>query len=303
MDARTDGTSGQPYHRAIVLTAAIGTAILFFVSGMSLSSNCNVSQARFYARQRPSFVSSIGDTGSEVFVSTRSLPGNKLFMTGPKIPHAVVHDNLESGIELHFYTDQAMIDSAKKIDAELQQINISGALDSYLMLRSWSFRTDMWRYMIIWSEGGVYVDHKVRLNTGPIHAWASLAPDEEIGTCLDTPPPWKTQDNMMAPVLFQAALSGRRHSPLLADAIRKIIEHVDERTYAREGQPVMLAITGPTLLGWAARKYKIRLDCTHASVRGGIVRMVRDGPMAWSGNLGEPRLLAAKVGRCRARRD
>jgi hypothetical protein len=274
------GNSGRQMNRVVVLTASIGTAVLLFVSGMV---SCNVRHARMLARPRPGAVLSVGDVGEQRYASTRTLPGTKLFMTGPKTPHAIVHDNLESGLEIHFYNDQAMVDSAKRIDAELQQINIVGALDAFLMLRPWAFRTDLWRYMILWSEGGVYVDHKVRLNFGPLGAWASLAEDEEIGTCVDTPPPWKTKDNEMAPVLFQAALSGKKHSPLLADAIRRIIENVAQRTYSPEGVPVELALTGPSLLGWAARKYKIRLDCNHALERGGIVRMVRNFSTLWTG--------------------
>jgi hypothetical protein len=230
-----------------------------------------------------------GGFGEHIVRSERKVPGTKLFMTGPSIPQvtSIIRDNLESGLEVHFFHNQAMVNSAKKIACELQQqANISGALDAFLLLRSWTFRADLWRYMILWSEGGVYVDHKVRLNMGPIGAWATLAPDEEIGTCRDTPPPWKTKDGLDAPVLFQAALSARRGSPLLADAIRQIISNVNARTYEPEGEPRVLGLTGPVLLGWAAAnvtKYKIRLDCTHAEERGGIVRMIRDSPTAWTG--------------------
>lgn len=211
----------------------------------------------------------------------RQLPGHKIFMAGPWVPRDLVEANLEKigGMEVHMFNDTTMTESVKLIAQQLEEeAGVSGAWEAYKMLRPWAYRVDLWRLMILWSEGGVYLDAKMEI-VAPLSSWATLAEDEELGSCTDKIAPWRTSDGHQSSALWNAVMSARKGSPLLLDAIRLIIKNVDAQAYGLVGEEKayagqwqsMLAITGPILLGFAARNYKHRISCTFNGGLSGVI--------------------------------
>ena len=198
----------------------------------------------------------------------RRLPGKNLFVVNPWVSEGLLEHNskfIPDDMTIHVYNDTSMSYSVKLIDQELQQVaNVTGAWRAYELLRPWAFRADLWRLMVLWSEGGVYLDGKMKLHA-PIEQWAALKSDETMALCFDHYKHWKATagNKKKKPYFWQAILSARRRAPILLEAIKMIIDNVDRRYYPsiKEGYPKtktylrILGITGPVLLGSAAIKF------------------------------------------------
>jgi Glycosyltransferase sugar-binding region containing DXD motif len=198
----------------------------------------------------------------------RQLPGNKIFVSSPWVNHQLVEHNANftpHNMEIHVFNDTSMTQSSKLIDQELKRLaNVTGAWESYQLLRPWAYRADLWRLMILWSEGGIYLDGKMKLHV-PIESWAALAQEEELSLCLDHFDQWKptARQGQPTPIFYQAVISARKRSPILLETIKMIIENVSNRYYpsTSDGIPPQqswlgsLAITGPVVIGLAVTKF------------------------------------------------
>jgi len=193
----------------------------------------------------------------------RTLPGNKIFVTGPWVNEHIVKENLlmNPGFEMHVFNNSAMAKSVKLIDQILatSEFGLHGAWDAWCALRPWAYRADLWRYMILWSEGGVYLDSKIRL-LSPLSNWATLLPGKEyLAICHDNHMRWQSKKRGRVPTLYTGALAAPKGSPVLLEAIRLLIKNVQNRTYSIvgeedsfTGQDGTLAVTGPDLVGYAS---------------------------------------------------
>lgn len=182
-------------------------------------------------------------------IKPRTLPGNKVFITGKFLPLDLMHKSQQfSALEYHFFSNDHIVESVWAIDQELEAVGVYGAWEAFRMVRPWAFRIDLWRLMILWSEGGIYLDSKLNL-LKPIETWAALSEEEEVATCVDLIPNWESSRGQ-APIVFQALLAGRKGSQALLDAIRFLIMQVRTRSYGVPGEDELLAVTGPHALGW-----------------------------------------------------
>lgn len=198
----------------------------------------------------------------------RKLPGRKLFVSSPWVNHRLVEHNANftpHDMEIHIFNDTSMTYSSKLIDQELKQVaNVTGAWEAYQLLRPWAYRADLWRLMILWSEGGVYLDGKMKLHA-PIEPWAALAQEEEMSLCFDHVDQWKPTERQgkPTPIFYQAVMSARKRSPILLETIKVIIDNVSKRYYPatsdgflpKESWLGSLAISGPVVLGLAVVKF------------------------------------------------
>jgi hypothetical protein len=215
-------------------------------------------------RTRPPSSSS-NSTASQRY---RQVPGNKVFMTGPWVPEDIVASNLnmDPEFEYHVFNDSGMAASVKLIDDELKlKANISGAWESWNRLRPWAYRVDLWRYMILWSEGGIYLDAKLQ-SVVSITSWAALAENETLASCNDLRGNWASAKRGSIQNLWNAMLSAKKGSPFLLEAIRLIIRNVMHHSYGivgeesamkRLGMSADLCITGPCLLGYVVSSFRI----------------------------------------------
>ena len=221
---------------------------------------------------------------------TRSLPNNKVFMTGPWVPTFLMEPDpmQDPYVEVHVFNNTAMAMSVKLIDAELQEkVGLNGAWEAWESLRPWAFRADLWRYMILWSEGGVYLDSKIRIRA-PLITWAGLLASEELSACRDGDLRYKSKrfpNEQPVQALWNGGMSARKGSQVLLEAIRASVSNVLNRSYVLPyfdlsdlGQHADLSVTGPILLGYASRfgvhNGTVRVPCTY---RAGKMGMASNG--------------------------
>lgn len=114
-------------------------------------------------------------------------------------------------------------------------------LNAYRCLKPGAYKADLWRYCILYKNGGVYIDMKLELMTSftemiqsnrEIFVWDKLAPDSFAvwNGFLATPP----------------------SNPIFKECIDEIVENCKNRNYRRSP----LDVTGPNLLGRILMAYK-----------------------------------------------
>ena len=65
---------------------------------------------------------------------------------------------------------------------------VSGAYAAYAALVPFAYRADLWRACVIWANGGIYLDHKMRL-TKHWSTWADVA-SGVLSICKDRVKPY-----------------------------------------------------------------------------------------------------------------
>ncbi len=119
-------------------------------------------------------------------------------------------------------------------------------LEAYKTLIPGAFKADLWRYCILYIEGGVYVDADTICET-PLDSWL----DTNLSLIV-------TRDDPMANKWLGNAFiaSKPRHKPLL-DCIRRIVKHTQDKK-----EMFYLDYTGPALWGKCVNKSLVRQEET-----------------------------------------
>jgi hypothetical protein len=65
------------------------------------------------------------------------------------------------GFELRWHDNDALYKSMKEMDIELTKLGIVGAYQAFDNLIPWAYKSDLWRYCVLYLYGGVYADHEV----------------------------------------------------------------------------------------------------------------------------------------------
>mmetsp|Transcript_65592 Transcript_65592/g.73183 ORF Transcript_65592/g.73183 Transcript_65592/m.73183 type:complete len:459 (-) Transcript_65592:454-1830(-) len=231
----------------------------------------------------------------------RVVPGNKIFVTSPLVAEDIIENNMRmipTDFEIHIFDNSAMAKSVQIIDRQLSSSknNLHGAWEAWSALRPWAYRADLWRLMILWSEGGVYLDSKMRLRA-PLTDWATILPGrEQLVLCRDTAMrAWQSTKlsnnknnnntiNTRVPVLWTGAMAAPKESSVVLEAIRILVQNVQHRTYSLLGEEDALkdmsdfrtlAITGPVLIGYVASMEKFTTRTQDDADGNGNVNTVR----------------------------
>jgi len=181
---------------------------------------------------------------------------NLIFMAGPWLPDDVIKQSLPfvpHGTEFR-YSGYGQVDSsALRISNTLESSGVSGAYAAMSQLRPWSFRMDLWRYMILWENGGYYLDSKFSLRQN-LSSWVHASNSGEFVACKNV----KNKDHVDELLLFETGgapsyqacvIAARPKEPMLLKVIGKIIENVQYRWYGPPSLPYpWLYVTGPGLL-------------------------------------------------------
>lgn len=138
----------------------------------------------------------------------------------------------------HLYDDadcRAFI--AAHFDAEV--------LQAYDALIPAAFRADLWRYCVIFVNGGVYMDAKYRL-TRPLDDWLPGNDDGVFVLERDLPGFWREGEFGIHNAFFACAPG----DPMLYGCIRQIVRNVQARVLDRRDglHSAPLFVTGPGLL-------------------------------------------------------
>jgi hypothetical protein len=124
------------------------------------------------------------------------------------------------GTEFRYYDYSALERSVSEISDSLEEVGVHGANKAFHELRPRAYRTDLWRYMVLWQNGGIYVDAKMTFRA-PVSAWVNQSADSFVA-CYDLP-----NDG----VYWTAMLAARKHNPTLLAVIKRIISNTQEHWY------------------------------------------------------------------------
>jgi len=160
-----------------------------------------------------------------------------IFFTGPWDPEEVVNNNrgfVPSGTEFRFFNYTQLDASARNISAHLELVGINGAYEAFRNLRPRALRVDLWRAMILWEHGGIYLDAKMVM-VQSMSKWLNLK-SQGLNLCWDDFGGFYTNQVLASPA--------RNHD--LESIIRHIVSNVQAHSY---GDPTakwpFLSITGP----------------------------------------------------------
>ena len=148
---------------------------------------------------------------------------------------------------LHSYEDKCcgLVDEAiKKLKQDLQADRVKicltsptnfrkDVLQAYLTLIPGAFKADLWRYCVLYIEGGVYVDADTICEL-PLNDW--ILGDAHFIATRDDPMAHKWLGNAFIGTVTQ--------NPLLKDCIDRIVKHCQDKK-----EMFYLDYTGPALLG------------------------------------------------------
>jgi mannosyltransferase OCH1-like enzyme len=142
------------------------------------------------------------------------------------------------GTKVYYFTDEDMTKSVAQISPMLENKNVTdasrSALNAYHNLRPGAFRADLWRCMILWAYGGVYLDSNLRL-TQKLEKWINFTSDELV-LVDDT--------GAKDPAYWNAMMAVSPRSVYMEYAIRSIVDNVHAHFYGNDP----LAVTGPIAL-------------------------------------------------------
>lgn len=238
----------------------------------------------------------VRDAYNDQSTRKRKLPSNKVFLTGPRVPETLIKGNLDENLDLvfHFFNNSAVARSVMLIDRQLkEETNVTGAWESWKAMRPWSFRADLWRYMVIWSEGGIYIDSKIKL-IAPVSLWAGLSQDESVAVCSDNGITYESPTLGRNVDFLQIGMfSGKKGSPVLLEAIKLIIRNVERRSYGIPGDEAVLdrtghmdlSVTGPILFGYAAARIEHGNGQNNTSNSQVRMECIREGDLSLFGEI------------------
>lgn len=154
------------------------------------------------------------------------------------------------GSTIKYFSTKDMEESARSISKMLKDRGVTDhAFEAYSNLRPGAFRADLWRYMILWAEGGVYLDANLQLNE-KLEKWVDFDKDElvliEDGGCsAETPGARKPYGGY-----WNAMMAAAPQNVYLEGVIKTVVENIKSHYYGADP----LDITGPRALYQALQK-------------------------------------------------
>lgn len=136
-----------------------------------------------------------------------------------------------TGFEVRIYNDEDMENSVYTISQELEEVGVTGSYDAFHSLCAGAYKADLWRYMVLWSEGGIYIDEDVRLTSAP--SWVDLQEDTFVLAA-----------DQFEGMYWNGIMASSPRHPVMQTVIRFAVNNVAHRSYGEND----LDITGPRLL-------------------------------------------------------
>ena len=132
------------------------------------------------------------------------------------------------------YLDNDDMDrSAQEISHRLAQAAVAqDVYAAFNLLRPAAFRADLWRYMVLWDSGGVYLDMNLRLTT-PLSAWIDFERDDLV-----------LVHDHCGSAYWNAMMASAPRSRPLELVIQEVVRRIEKRSYGKNP----LDVTGPLVL-------------------------------------------------------
>jgi hypothetical protein len=144
------------------------------------------------------------------------------------------------GSYIRYFTNDDMDESVRNISKVLDSKGVKGVDKAYFNLRPGAFRADVWRLLILWAEGGVYIDANVNLKCAITNNWIEFTRDELV----------VIEDQGVNGGYWNAMMAAAPHNRYIEHAIKDIVTHIQKHYYGENP----LSVTGPLALGSSFRK-------------------------------------------------
>merc|ERR1719335_509768 len=147
---------------------------------------------------------------------------------------------------VEYYNDEDQRNSVDEISKALaEELNITGAAEAYNKLRQGAYKADLWRLMVLWWKGGVYMDTDLLL-WAPLEAWIDFTKTNVylIQDCIkgDTALQPPAHKGLAVPVAYwQAMLASPARDPILAHIISSVIQNVHQHNAEEPVAPSLVS--------------------------------------------------------------
>jgi len=171
-----------------------------------------------------------------------------------RVHSATIRPFLPNGTTMLYFTDYEMERSVCEISLRLSDAGVvDDAYDAFMSLRPMAFRADLWRYMILWDQGGVYLDVNLKLRA-PLTDWINFTSDDLV-----------LVEDRKSRKYWNAMMAASPRDNRLEKVIHSVVRKIKQNYYG----PDCLSITGPAAL-WQAllgqRKPRVEYKWTGVSV-------------------------------------
>jgi len=146
---------------------------------------------------------------------------------------ATIRPLLPNGTKMIYFTDYEMERSACEISQRLSDAGVvDNAYDAFMGLRPMAYRADLWRYMILWDQGGVYLDVNLKLRA-PLSTWINFTTDDLV-----------LVKDKYKQMYWNAMMAASPRDNRLARVIQNVVGKIRNHYYGEN----CLSITGPRAL-------------------------------------------------------
>lgn len=148
------------------------------------------------------------------------------------------------GTEVRYIDNAAMEEQLQKISQELEAEGVHGVIKAFHSVRAGSFRADLWRLLVLWSHGGVYLDVNLIMNK----KLTEIIDFEKDTTVLvdDTGVPPQCRKHGAA--FWTAVMASTAHNKYMLASIKAVVQNIEKHSYS---WCHMTSMTGPGALGQA----------------------------------------------------
>eukprot|EP00930_Biecheleria_cincta_P060523 TRINITY_DN46167_c0_g1_i1.p1 TRINITY_DN46167_c0_g1~~TRINITY_DN46167_c0_g1_i1.p1 ORF type:complete len:344 (+),score=42.12 TRINITY_DN46167_c0_g1_i1:77-1108(+) len=180
---------------------------------------------------------------------------NVVHLVAPWKPQSLINESLKvlPDTTFKYYNYADMEASIASISKELEADGLPGLYDAFHALRPIAYRVDLWRIAVLWQQGGIYIDAKVKF-LKPLSTWVDLNYDH-FTLCRDISYKdlasntwdghhwqWETPE-----LYWNGVLAAQARLPLLKIILSHLLKNVQDRSYSK-GFFAALNMTGPAAL-------------------------------------------------------
>ncbi len=103
--------------------------------------------------QKWAIIANVTSTDLIVWVTAKTRPDEAIAWNEKHVPE---------GTEFRYLNDIEMETYVKEISEEMERTNlVNGCYKAWKSLKPWAYKSDIFRAMVLWRYGSLYMDHKV----------------------------------------------------------------------------------------------------------------------------------------------
>mmetsp|Transcript_14451 Transcript_14451/g.46661 ORF Transcript_14451/g.46661 Transcript_14451/m.46661 type:complete len:347 (-) Transcript_14451:150-1190(-) len=154
------------------------------------------------------------------------------------------------GAEVRYYNEEALLSSMKELSELLrQETGVNGVWEAFNNLRPGAYKADLWRYLLLWANGGVYLDCDLELQA-QLSLWFVGHESKNLFLVRDA---LNLQgDKGLAWAYWNAMMASKPRNVMLVRVIKRIVFNIQMHYYGEDQvHHRSLSITGPRALAMA----------------------------------------------------